>query len=111
PDRRFDGLVEKIEPQAVIQQGVTMFPVLVTLSNTDGALKPGMNGEVSVTVLQRTNVLSVPNEAIKNMREAVATAPMLGLNPDSVQAQLRAQFQGGGARGGAAGTGAGGRGR
>ena len=95
PDRRFNGLVEKIEPQAVVTQGVTMFPVLVTLSNQDGALKPGMNGEVSVTIDERRNVLAVPNDAVKNAREAVATAPLLGLNPDSVQAQLRAQFQGG----------------
>jgi HlyD family secretion protein len=106
PDRRFDAIVEKIEPQAVIQQGVTMFPVLVTLDNRDGALKPGMNGEVSVTVLQRNNVLAIPNEAIKNMREAVATAPMLGLNADSVQAQLRAQFQGGAGFRGGQGSGA-----
>src|SRR5436309_11469143 len=28
PDRRFTGVVEKIEPQAVVQQNVTMFPVL-----------------------------------------------------------------------------------
>jgi len=87
-------LVEKIEPQAVVQQGVTLFPVLVTLSNQDGALRPGMNGEVSVTIEERKNVLAVPNDAVKNMREAIATAPLLGLDPDSVQAQLRAQFQG-----------------
>jgi HlyD family secretion protein len=99
PDRRFSGMVEKIEPQAVVQQGVTMFPVLVTLSNLDGALKPGMNGEVQVQIEQRTNVLAVPNDAIKNTREAVATAPLLGLDPDSVQAQLRAQFGNRGAGG------------
>ena len=102
PDRRFNGLVEKIEPQAVVTQGVTMFPVLVTLNNQDGALKPGMNGEVSVTIDERKNVLAVPNDAVKNIREAVATAPLLGLNPDSVQAQLRAQFQGRGGRTGVA---------
>ena len=50
PDRRFNGMVEKIEPQAVVQQGVTMFPVLITLSNLDGALRPGMNGEVQVEI-------------------------------------------------------------
>jgi HlyD family secretion protein len=106
PDRRFTGLVEKIEPQAVVQQGVTMFPVLVTLSNLDGALKPGMNGEVSVTIEERKNVLAVPNDAVKTIREAVATAPLLGLNPDSVQAQLRAiGGRGGmGMRGGNAGA-------
>jgi HlyD family secretion protein len=30
PDRPFTGTVEKIEPQAVVQQSVTMFPVLST---------------------------------------------------------------------------------
>ena len=101
PDRRFNGLVEKIEPQAVVTQGVTMFPVLVTLSNMDGALKPGMNGEVQVQIEQKLGVLSIPNDAIKNTREAVSTAPMLGLDADSVQAQIRSQFGGGrGARNG-----------
>jgi HlyD family secretion protein len=103
PDRRFNGLVEKIEPQAVVQQGVTLFPVLITLNNMDGALRPGMNGEVQVQIEQRLNVLAIPNDAIKNPREAVATAPLLGLDPDSVQAQLRAQFSGG-ARGGRTGA-------
>lgn len=98
PDRRFSGLVEKIEPQAVVTQGVTMFPVLVTLNNQDGALKPGMNGEVSVTIDERRGVLAVPNDAVKSIREAVATAPLLGLSPDSVQLQLQASFRGRGAQ-------------
>jgi HlyD family secretion protein len=109
PDRRFAGMVEKIEPQAVVQQGVTMFPVLVTLDNREGLLKPGMNGEVSVLIDERVNVLAVPNDAVRNTREAVATAPLLGLDPDSVQAQLRTQFGGrrggsGSGRGGASGV-------
>jgi HlyD family secretion protein len=106
PDRRFAGMVEKIEPQAVVQQGVTMFPVLITLDNREGLLKPGMNGEVSVLIDERLNVLAVPNDAVRNTREAVATAPLLGLDPDSVQAQLQAQFGGrrGGGRGGRAGA-------
>ena len=111
PDRRFGGVVEKIEPQAVVQQGVTLFPVLVTLNNGDGALRPGMNGEVSVTIDERKNVLAVPNDAVKNMREAVATAPLLGLNPDSVQAQLSAQFRNRGGFGGTARDGQNGAGR
>ena len=112
PERRFVGTVEKIEPQAVIQQNVTMFPVLVTLDNGEGLLKPGMNGETNVMVEQRSSVLSVPNDAVRNPREAAATAPILGLNPDSVRSQLAAQMaargggrQGGGQAGGAQGGG------
>ncbi|MDB4877170.1 MAG: hypothetical protein JWM41_3616 [Gemmatimonadetes bacterium] len=101
PDRRFSGVVEKIEPQAVVQQNVTMFPVLVNLQNQEGLLKPGMNGEVSVLIDQRDQVLAIPNDAVKNPREAVATGAMLGLSSDSVQAELKAQgFGGGGNRGG-----------
>jgi len=95
PDRRFQGSVEKIEPSATIQQNVTMFPVLVTLDNREGLLKPGMNGEVAVLVDQVNDVVAVPNDAVKNVREAAATGQMLGLNADSVQAEVRSQMQNG----------------
>ena len=95
PDRRFQGVVEKIEPNATVQQNVTMFPVLVTLDNGEGLLKPGMNGEVSVLVDQVNDVIAVPNDALKNVREAAATGQMLGLNPDSVNAEVRSQMQNG----------------
>jgi HlyD family secretion protein len=110
PDRPFRGSVQKIEPQAVVQQSVTMFPVLITISNVEGLLKPGMNGEVSVLIDRRENVLAVPNDAIRNMREAATAATALGLNADSVQAQVRAQMAamgggfGGGNRGGGNGA-------
>lgn len=99
-NRPFTGTVEKIEPQAVIQQNVTMFPVLVTLNNEEGLLKPGMNGEVTVTVTELPNVLAVPNDAVRQTREAAAIAVMLNLNPDSVQAEIRAQQGGRGMGGG-----------
>ncbi|HKW46412.1 MAG TPA: efflux RND transporter periplasmic adaptor subunit [Gemmatimonadaceae bacterium] len=95
PDRRFQGVVEKIEPNATVQQNVTMFPVLVTLDNGEGLLKPGMNGEVSVLIDQVNDVIAVPNDALKSVREAAATGQMLGLNVDSVNAEVRAQMQNG----------------
>lgn len=105
PDRRFSGTVEKIEPQAVVQQNVTMFPVLVNLENGEGLLRPGMNGEVSVLIDERDNVLAIPNDAIKSPREAVATGAMLGLSADTITAQLKAQGFNPGARGGGFGRG------
>ena len=90
PDRPFRGKVEKVEPQAVVQQNVTMFPVLISLSNEEGLLKPGMNGEASVLVDRRTGVLSIPNDAVRGLQEVQQIAPLLNLNPDSVAAQLRA---------------------
>ncbi|MBI2406953.1 MAG: efflux RND transporter periplasmic adaptor subunit [Gemmatimonadetes bacterium] len=105
PDHPFHGKVEKVEPQAVVQQNVTMFPVLISLSNEEGLLKPGMNGEASVLVDRRTSVLAIPNDAVRSMREVQNIAPLLNLNPDSVSAQLRANmgamFRGNGGNGGA----------
>src|SRR2546428_3730077 len=72
PQRTFQGLVEKIEPQAVVQQSVTMFPVLVSISNEAGLLLPGMNGEVSMLVDQRSQVLAGPGDARPSVRELSA---------------------------------------
>ena len=95
PDRPFRGAVEKIEPQAVVQQNVTMFPVLVAVSNREGLLMPGMNGEVSILVERRENVISVPIDAVRPPRDITAAAAALGLNADSVRRQVQAQFTGG----------------
>jgi HlyD family secretion protein len=90
PDRPFQGIVEKIEPQAVVVQSVTMFPVIVSLDNNEGFLKPGMNGEVSMLIDRRENVVAVANDAVRTPREAATAALLVGLNPDSVTAMVQA---------------------
>jgi HlyD family secretion protein len=89
--RPFPGVVEKIEPTAVVQQNVAMFPVLIALDNEDNLLKPGMNGEVSVQVAQARDVIAIPSEALRTAREAEFAATILGLNPDSVRASVNRQ--------------------
>lgn len=91
PNRTFEGTVEKIEPQAVVEQSVTNFPVLVSLANDQELLLPGMNGDVSLMVDRRSGVLAVPVDAVRNLREAQVLAPSLGLDPDSVRAQVSRQ--------------------
>lgn len=91
PNRTFRGVVEQIEPQAVVQQSVTQFPVLISISNEQNLLLPGMNGEVSMLVDDRPNVLAVPVDAVRTMREIPAVASALGLNADSVRAQVQRQ--------------------
>lgn len=105
PNRPFTAVVEKIEPQAVVQQSVTMFPVLVSIQNREGLLKPGMNGEVAILVQERKNVLAIPNDAVRTTREAAQAATLLGLDPDSVRSQVTAQMAAlGGGRGRGRGT-------
>lgn len=111
PGRPFMGTVEKIEPQAVVQSSVTMFAVLISLTNMDAALMPGMNGEATMIVSQRMNVLAVPNDAIRSTKDIATVAPLLGLNPDSIKALMqrnRAAGRGGAGSSTASGAPAGG---
>jgi len=52
---------------------------------------PGMNGEVSIETQRRDNALAVSNDAVRSPNEASSVATLLGLNPDSVRAQLASQ--------------------
>lgn len=90
PNRRFVGIVEQVQPEAVVQSSVTMFPVLVSLDNSDGALMPGMNGQVVMDILRKDRVLAVPSDAIRIARDAATVAPVLGVSPDSLKAATAA---------------------
>ena len=104
--RTFDGTVEKIEPQAVVQQSVTMFPVLVSITNEQGLLLPGMNGEVTMLVAERNGVLAVPIDGLRNPRDIAAVAKSFNLDPDSLRALAARRGNGAGPAGGGAGGGA-----
>jgi HlyD family secretion protein len=82
PGRVFPGVVEMMEPQAVNQSNVTMFPVIVRLDNRSGLLMPGMNAEVEMLLVERPNVLVVPNNAVVLTQEVVPAASVLGLDPE-----------------------------
>ena len=84
PDRTFQGEIEKIEPQAVVVQNVTMFPVIVLLDNRAGLMKPGMNAEVEVLVNERSQTLTVPNNAVVQPQQVAPAAEVLGLDPQTV---------------------------
>jgi HlyD family secretion protein len=93
PNRPFQGSVLKIEPQATVQQNVTMFNVLIRIPNPGHLLKPGMNTEVEIHVGRRDNVLAVPNAALRTPRDVASAAQVLGLDPNDVQELLAAQRQ------------------
>jgi HlyD family secretion protein len=101
PDVRFVGIVEKIEPQAVVQQNVTMFPVIVQLDNDSGLLRPGMNAEVEVELAQATGVLLIPNNAVVTPQDVQPAAMVLGLDIENID--MRSLFGGAGRRGSDAG--------
>jgi HlyD family secretion protein len=92
PNRVFHGTVDKIAPQATVEQSVTMFPVLINIDNQDGALMPGMNSDVSVLVSRADGALAIPNDAIRTTRDIETAALALGMDPDKAKAALDAQM-------------------
>ncbi len=106
PDRSFAGTIEKIEPQAVVEQNVTMFPVIVNLDNSSGLLRPGMNAEVEIFIDEARDVLLVANNAIVSAEDVGPAAMALGLDIDDMD--LTAFLTAGGSGGGFAPRGGGG---
>jgi len=111
PNRPFEGRVLKIEPQSTVSQNVTMFAVLVRIPNEQGLLRPGMNADVEVHIGSRTNVLAIPNAALRTQRDVASAAQVLGIDPKDVDLILaqadsaaRKNPQAAGARPGAAAT-------
>lgn len=88
PGQSFSGEVLKIEPQATIEQNVTMFPVLIRLENNAGMLRPGMNAEIRISIARAENVLAVPTMALRTDRDIPATASLLGLSAQELRQQI-----------------------
>ncbi len=88
PGKRFSGTIEKIEPQAVVEQNVTLFPVLISLENEERLLRPGMNVDVRFEVARRDDVLTVPVTSLRTERDVDTTASITGLDAAAIRAKL-----------------------
>jgi HlyD family secretion protein len=96
PGREFRGAVEKIEPQAIVDQNVTMFAVLITVENEDGLLRPGMNVDAVFDAAERAGILTVPVMALRAARDVESTAQILGMDPQELREAIGAPAAGGG---------------
>ncbi|MHB8946402.1 MAG: efflux RND transporter periplasmic adaptor subunit [Bacillota bacterium] len=65
--KTYTGKVTSISPAGVAAQGVTTYPVEVTLDKADG-IYTGMTGDVTIMIAQSQNALMVPVEAVKDVR-------------------------------------------
>ena len=84
PDQTFVGIVDQIEPQAVVRQSVTLFPLIIRLDNRSRLLKPGMNTAVGIQTGEATGVLLIPNSSVIMPQDAEPAALTLGLDADAV---------------------------
>ncbi len=95
PSEHFAGTVLKVEPQAVVEQNVTTFPVLVRIPNDRRLLLPGMNCEVEIEIHRRNGALTVPNEAVRTPMEARQVVAALGIAVDGIDSPGEGEERGG----------------
>jgi HlyD family secretion protein len=65
PSRTFVGRVTQIRNAPVTVQNVVTYDTVIGVTNSDFKLKPGMTATVSITTAARTNVLKIPNAALR----------------------------------------------
>lgn len=63
--RNFKGEVKQIRLSPTIQSNVVTYDVVVNVDNPEHLLMPGMTAYVSIAVLERKDVLLVPNAALR----------------------------------------------
>ena len=114
PGQTFDGEVSKVRLNATMTQNVVTYTVEVTTDNSSGKLLPYLTANVSFETNRHSDVLMVPNAALRwtpqaeqvapDVRESMA--PTSSTEPSAPRADRRS---GSGGSGGPGGSGGGGR--
>jgi HlyD family secretion protein len=65
PKRTFKGTVVQVRQSPQTVQNVVTYDVVVSVANSDLALKPGLTAATRIIVDQRDNAVRVPNQALR----------------------------------------------
>jgi HlyD family secretion protein len=65
PYRTFHGKVTQVRNSPTTVQNVVTYDVVISVQNADLKLKPGMTANLSIIIVQRQNVLTVGNSALR----------------------------------------------
>lgn len=88
PGRKFRGSVERVAPKGRTEMAVTVFDVVVRVTDNDKSLlKPGMTADVKIVTSTRTGVLLIPREAIKTRNRKAGVYIVKGTEQEFVQVE------------------------
>jgi HlyD family secretion protein len=65
PTDDFIGTVSQVRLQPIIQQNVVTYATVIDVPNPELKLKPGMTANVNIEIARATNVVRVPNAALR----------------------------------------------
>ena len=97
PDEEFRGKISQIRYNALVNQNVVTYPVILEVANPEGRLRPKMTANVNIDVASVQNVLRVPNAALrfKPPTENGAKSASGGSGGDAMQRAARSGQAGG----------------
>jgi len=88
---RFKGKVSRIDPQAVLEQNVTVIKVRVEIEKPDPRLKPGMNATCEFLVARKNDVVAIPNEAVNETPQGAFVEVMVNGQPQRREVKVGLQ--------------------
>lgn len=65
PYRTFHGSVRQVRNSPITVNNVVTYDTVISVTNADYKLKPGMTANVSIIVAQRADALKIPNSALR----------------------------------------------
>ena len=80
PAEDFIGTVAQVRLQPIVQQNVVTYATVIDVPNPELKLKPGMTANVNVEIARRTDVVRVPNAALR-FRPTPDMLAALGITP------------------------------
>lgn len=75
PNRRFVGKVRQIRYAATVVSNVVTYPAIIDVENPELLLRPGMTANVTFVTQEATDVVKVPNAALRFRLEPPPGAP------------------------------------
>jgi len=93
-DKKFVGVVSKIEPMSRVDQNVTTFPVLIDIENKDNLLLIGMNTDVEIEILNEKVELALPAGSLRTRKDILSVAPLLNIKQDQLNNFLAKKVDG-----------------
>ena len=103
----FIGSVAQVRLQPIVQQNVVTYATVIDVPNPQLKLKPGMTANVTIEIAKRTDVLRVPNAALRFRPTADTFAAFNQPVPPDLQRMLNGGMGRGMGQGGGMGPGAG----
>src|SRR5262245_28340287 len=98
PNETFRGSVSQVRLNPIVQQNVVTYATVIDVPNNELKLKPGMTANVNVEIARSSNVLRVPNSALRfrptnEMFAAIGQTPP---DPNQLRADAASGRRGGG---------------